>query len=406
MEALNPAKIFIGARGSALALSFGFSIIYSRLLGLENRSVLTFIFTVSSLLILGFISSLGLDFRKKLSSSPDRNIEIINYLNNLFYLTLVLSIIFELFLLIYSSFVTHLNLKLFCLSLLLFLTSGLVQGLNELLIGLDRLRTIGLLENIEILSQIIFFAALLNLAGFSIITSVMLGISLTYIISSLLILKMVLNQTKLKVRELIKTSYTDLRCLDLFNSKSLYVTLPFVILDRIDKVMIGFLLPLVILSKYSVLLVFYSLARVIPESIAKTYFSRHHFKKRGGGDRNLLFAAFFIPVFLLAYPLYIISTRFMLGNDWLLPVNIFLATALFELIRAICLLKINRLFTERLETGFKLTHISWFIGMAVGLIFISVHFVGIVGVPLSLGTTYASLMFAEMYRQRRNGVMH
>ena len=176
---MNPAKIYIGAKGSALVLSFGFSIIYSRLLGLENRSVLTFIFTLSSLLILGFISSLGLTLRKRISNTLNKGSEIICYLRNLSRLTLILSILFMAILLIYSSFVTHLNYKIVSLSLLLFITSSVIQGLNELMIGIDRLRTISLLENVEILTQLFLFFLFLKFIGLSIFISVILAISLT-----------------------------------------------------------------------------------------------------------------------------------------------------------------------------------------------------------------------------------
>lgn len=389
---MNPAKIYVGAKGSALIFSFGFSIIYSRLLGLENRSVLTFIFTISSLLILGFVSSLGLTLRKRISITLNKGNEIIYYLRNLFYLTLVLSVLFISLLIVYSTFVTHLNYKIICLSLLLFIFSSVIQGLNELMIGLDRLRTISLLENIEILTQLIFFFIFLKLADLSIIISVMFAISITYVLSSIIILRLVLTQSKGLSHELFRFTFSGTSGLKLFDSSSLYMTFPFVVLDRIDKVLIGFLLPLVSLSKYSVLLVFFSLVRFIPETISKTFFSRHQISdaNREPNVRFILITS--IAVSFAAYPLYIISMGFLLGKEWLLPLNIFLAVAVFELVRSIYLLQINRQFAENLEAGFKINHLPWYIGMAVVLVFLSVHFVGLIGVPFSFALTYIILI--------------
>lgn len=389
---LNPAKIYLGAKGSALILSFGFSIIYSRLLGLENRSILTFIFTASSMIIVGFISSLGLTLRKRLSNTLSKSNEIICYLRKLFTLTLILSTLFIAFLITYSVFVSHLNYKIFALSLLLFISSSIIQGLNELMIGVDRLRTISFLENMEILAQVILFFTIFKLVGLSIIISVMFAISITYILSSIIILRLVFTYTKENVREIIRINSSNTNDFKLFDSSSLYITLPFVVLDRIDKILIGFLLPLISLSKYSVLLVFFSFIRFIPEAISKTFFSRHQIRD---ANRELNFKFIWvisIATSFAAYPLYVISMGFLLGKDWILSLDIFLAVALFELVRAIYLLQINRQFAENLETGFKATHIPWFIGLAVVLVCICVNFVGLIGVPLSFALTYLALI--------------
>lgn len=399
---MNPAKVYVGAKGSALVLSFGFSIIYSRLLGLENRSVLTFIFTIASLLILGFISSLGLTLRKRISNTLSESAEVICYLRKLFYLTLVLSALFISFLLIYSAFVNHLNYKILTLSLLLFITSSLIQGLNELMIGIDRLRTISLLENMEIIMQLIFFLVICKMLGFSIIISVMLAISMTYALSSIIILRLVYAHTKGHAGEPLRFNSSSTKDFKLFDSSSLYIILPFVVLDRIDKVLIGFLLPLISLSKYSVLLVFFSFVRFIPETISKTFFSRHQIRdgNREPNPRFILVTS--IVASFVAYPLYVISIGFLLGEDWTLPLGIFLAVAVFELVRAIYLLQINRQFAENLETSFKITHIPWFIGMAVVLVYISVHFVGLIGVPFSFALTYLALIIKDKSRANRS----
>lgn len=389
---INPVKIYVGAKGSALILSFGFSIIYSRLLGLENKSVLTFIFTVSSLLILGFISSLGLTLRKRISNASNERVEIVYYLKKLLSLTFILSVLFISLLITYSVFVTHLNYKIFALSLFLFITSSIVQGFNELMIGIDRLRTISLIENIEILVQLILFFTISKLVGFSIIISVMLAISITYTFSAIVILRLVFIHTKEYARDSIRFDSSSANDFKFFDSSSLYTILPFVVLDRIDKILIGFLLPLVSLSKYAVLLVFFSLVRFIPESISKTFFSRHQIRD-ANREPNLKFILITsIAASLVAYPLYVICMGFLLGKNWILPLGIFLAVAVFELARAIYLLQINRQFAENLETGFKITHIPWFIGMAVVLACISVHFVGLIGVPLSFALTYVTLI--------------
>ena len=392
IESINPARIYVGAKGSALFLSFGFSIFYSRLLGLENRSVLTFIFTGSSLLILGFISSLGLTLRKSLSKSGNLNLEVQQYLRNLTLLTLLLSGIYTFVLIFYSNFVTALNPKLFGLSLVLFCASSIIQGFNELLIGLDRLRTIGLLENLEIFTQVILFTILYGAMKFSIIVSVILSITLAYILSTIVIWKLTAKKINLKLSHLFRKNPHYSGELKIFDSPSLTTTLPLVLFDRLDKVIIGIVLPLASLSKFAVLLVFFSLARFIPESISKTFFSPNQKIIPSTRGKLRLSAVITSLALLSSYPLYSLSTKLLLGINWVLPLNIFVATVAFEFARATYLLRINLRFSNDLAATFSLIHVWWIIGFSCFFILISTHIMGLIGAPLSMLVTYACML--------------
>jgi O-antigen/teichoic acid export membrane protein len=401
IELVNPTRIYVGAKGSALFLSFGFSIIYSRLLGLENRSVLTFIFTGSSLLILGFISSLGLTLRKSMSKSDNINLDAQQYIRNLLFLTLLLSGIYTSILIFYSNFVTALNAKLFGLSLVLFCASSIIQGFNELLIGLDRLRTIGLLENLEIFAQVILFIILYGAFKLSIIVSVILSITLAYILSTVVIWKLTAKQINLKLSHLFRKNPNYTGELKIFDSHSLTTTLPLVLFDRLDKVIIGIVLPLASLSKYAVLLVFFSLVRFIPESVSKTFFSKNRKKFHYDLEKLSLSAVITLLILLASYPLYSFSTKLILGIDWVLPLNIFVATVAFEFVRAIYLLRINLRFSNDLAGIFSLIHVWWFIGFSCLFILISTHFMGLIGAPLSMLLTYGCIiMYGEIVEKR------
>ena len=136
---------YLASRWSALFLSFCFSIVYSRLLGLDNRSVLTFILTIISLLVLGITSSLGLRLRQQISIHGNQKDIFSKYLSDLARLTLLILILFFPMMLAYSILVTPINLKISLLATLLLITSNLAYGMSEMLIGLDRIRTVGLI---------------------------------------------------------------------------------------------------------------------------------------------------------------------------------------------------------------------------------------------------------------------
>ena len=398
---MNPTKIYVGAKGSALILSFGFSIIYSRLLGLENRSILTFIFTVSSLFILGFVSSLGLTFRKSISKSDNHTLEVQQYLRYLLLLTLILTGIYATILVIYSYFVTPINLKIFGLSLALFYTSSIIHGFNELLIGLDRLRTIGLLENIEVVMQVVLFFIFYKGFALSIFISVISSILFTYILSIAIIWRLTLSRLKLYLPHLLRRSPKYIGGLKIFDSSSLTTTVPLVLLDRLDKVLIAIVLPLASLSQYSVLLVFFSLGRSIPESVSKTFFSKYRTNFHQGPSKMKPNLIILFILLLAAYPGYITSTKFLLGTEWVLPLNVFLVTIAFELMRATYLFRINLHFAEDLASSFKLIHVWWFIVFSCLAILILTDFMGLIGAPLGMLGTYGSMLaYSEIMVKR------
>ena len=158
-----PRVVYIGGRFSTLIISFVFSIIYSRLLGLENRAVLTFIFTIVSLLVLGFTASLGLSLRERLSRTHQVSRELLIFFKNLSSLTFALLCTFNLSLFLYSQIVAYLSFKIYLIASLLLVSSSFIQGMNDCLVALDRLRTVMLFEISQVITQIVAFIILEHL---------------------------------------------------------------------------------------------------------------------------------------------------------------------------------------------------------------------------------------------------
>ncbi|NBW29500.1 hypothetical protein EBR37_03910 [bacterium] len=178
-----PRVVYIGGRFSTLIISFMFSVIYSRLLGLENRAVLTFIFTIVSLLVLGFTASLGLSLRERLSRTHQASNELLIYFKNLLSLTFVLLCTFNIFLFLYSQIVANLSIKIYLVASLLLISSSFIQGMNDCLVALDRLRTVMLFEISQVITQIVAFIILEHIFDLSYINAVMFAITSTYFTS-------------------------------------------------------------------------------------------------------------------------------------------------------------------------------------------------------------------------------
>ena len=396
--ARNPLKIsgssaaYLASRWSALFLSFCFSILYSRLLGLENRSVLTFILTIISLLVLGITSSLGLRLRQQISVQGNQKDIFSKYLSDLAHLTLVILILFFPMMLAYSYLVTPINLKIFILATLLLITSNLAYGLSEMLIGLDRIRTVGLIGILEILLQFVVFYLAHYFAGTSLIISVFVGISISYLISSAIILN--LSRLHLDLAGIFKNLRSKVRFSELLNRESLAVSLPFVFMDRLDKILIGFMLPLPDLSKYSIVLVFFSVLRSIPETVARIRFSRHSISFTNVKNKIPWGVLTLALIIIGIYPAYSFLISNLLDSSWLVSFNTFLVVGAFEVARGFFLLQINFDFASaRNPNTFR--NILLLVSLSIILTFSSISSLGLVAVPISFGTAYFILILRQ-----------
>lgn len=402
--ARNPLKIsgssaaYLASRWSALFLSFCFSILYSRLLGLENRSVLTFILTIISLLVLGITSSLGLRLRQQISVQGNQKDIFSKYLSDLAHLTLVILILFFPMMLAYSYLVTPINLKILLLATLLLITSNLAYGLSEMLIGLDRIRTVGLIGILEILLQFVVFYLAHYFAGTSLIISVFVGISISYLISSALILN--ISRLHLDLVGIFRNLRSKVRFSELLNRESLAVSLPFVFMDRLDKILIGFMLPLPDLSKYSIVLVFFSVLRSIPETVARIRFSRHSISLTNVKNKILWGVLTLALIIIGIYPAYNFLISHLLDSSWLVSFNTFLLVGAFEVARGFFLLQINFDFASaRNPNTFR--NILLLISISMILTFSSISSLGLVAVPLSFGNAYFILILRQSWINKK-----
>lgn len=376
-----------------------FSIIYSRLLGLDNRAVLTFIFTIVSLLVLGFTASLGLSLRERLSRTDQVSHELLFYFKNLLSLTFALLCVFDISLFIYSQIVAQLSIKIYLVASLLLISSSFIQGMNDCLVALDRLRTVMLFEISQVVTQIMAFIILEHFFDLSYINAVMLAITSTYIASGLII-SVLIWKSGLIERHVISVSTRPnfiSYCKD-----SIKVVLPTILIDRIDKLLIAIFLPLSTLSRYSILLTFVSLFRFIPESVSKMYFSRHKINMQILKLRSLP-VLILVPVVIgVGYFSYRFMTLILLGRDWLLPFDIFLLVGFYELVRGIYVLSINRHYAIGNFTVGNLipsTSLLVFLSLLLPLIFLVI--LGIRGIPIGLTLGYLLILLRGRWLQKQ-----
>ncbi|MDA2963420.1 MAG: hypothetical protein O3A27_06705 [Actinomycetota bacterium] len=394
-----PRVVYIGGRGSTLIISFIFSIIYSRLLGLENRAVLTFIFTIISLLVLGFTASLGLSLRERLSRTNQVSHELLFYFKNLFSLTFALLCAFVLSLFLYSQIVGYLSIKIYLIASLLLISSSFIQGMNDCLVALDKLRTVMLFEISQVITQIIAFIILEHFFDFSYINAVMFAITGTYSASGVIIGILIWKFRLIKVKEISTTPKPNFFT---YCKNSIKVILPTILIDRMDKLLIAIFLPLSTLAKYSILLTFVSLFRFIPESISKMYFSKHKINIQVLKLGSLSFLILVLLGVGMSYFFYEFMILNLLGRDWLMPFDLFILVGLYELVRGIYVVSINKHYAIgnfKISNFIPSTSLLVFLSFLSPLIFLG--FLGIRGIPIGLTLGYLLILLRGRWLQKQ-----
>jgi hypothetical protein len=348
--------------------------------------------------VLGITSSLGLRLREKISLQGNQKDIFSKYLSDLAHLTLVILLLFFPMILAYSLLVTQINLKILLLATFLLITSNLAYGMSEMLIALDRIRTVGLIGILEILLQFIVFCFAHYFGGTSLIISVLVGMSISYLISFIIILNM--GWLHLEFTEIFRNLSRKVRISRLLNRESLAVSLPFVFMDRLDKILIGFMLPLPDLSKYSIVLVFFSALRIIPEAVARIRFSRHSVSYTNVKNKIPWGVLTLILIIIGIYPLYNFLISNLLDSSWLVSFNTFLLVGAFEVARGFFLLQINFDFVSaRNSNAFR--NILLLISLSMILTFSSISSLGLVAVPISFGTAYLMLILRQSWINKK-----
>ena len=155
----SSSKAYLGYRAFTSGSSLAFAFLYSRSLGIENRSVIAFVMTANALTWIVITSGTTLTLRKLRPSAFDVN--VLRSFCSLYLLEVFLSwILFAVLVFSYSSFKNDIPLNLLLGVFLYFFLSGLHLLGVELLLAFDQFKASGLLDIASIIIQVTFFLIL------------------------------------------------------------------------------------------------------------------------------------------------------------------------------------------------------------------------------------------------------
>ena len=384
-------KRYLAAKVFATLLSLVFAFLYSRELGIVNRSILIYVFTLSALTWIVLTSGSTLTLRKLKPAKESH--EFGSFVTLIIVEALIGILVFTIGLLIFSNYKTTIPGPLVVLIYGYFLLSGFAMVMVEILITYLRYLFSGLIELIAVGIQLFLFFLILNPLGFSIASKLLLSFNISYLIICLWMAKTIFSSMSIDFR--ISSPVMFWRAAK--GSHLLGVSLG--VVDRLDRFIIAFYFPTGTLATYSAMSSLISYFRFIPE-----FFSR------------IMISGFILPnvvlrkywVLILSFFLIIVSTIVFisrvlissyLGQEWLLPMTIFVAFGIQEILRGAYQVSLN--YNSKLNLSLSTTVIPIvLLGLALILSSMTVFVFGLVGIPIAFSLAFVfSILLATLWRK-------
>jgi len=392
LRKITPKTSYLIARTITTVTAMVFAFIYSKALGLNNRSLIAFIMTSNALIWLLVTSGTTLTLRKLTLKSLD--MKKIKSFNSLLIIEFVAAIvIFLVTIELYSLLKNYLTPNFIIGSIIYFLLSGFHLITVEMLLASNNIRLSGILDASTIFLQVFFFM-LLNLTfELSISVRLLISFSLSYLIIFFIGLINIIKSSDFSFR------FANPQVFFAETRGNHLIGVSLGVVDRMDRFLIGATLPTAELAKYAVMSGTISIFRFFPDAISKLLISRTHFTlhaKLKNWLTVVTLAVLFGSVLVVSSQFFI---KLWLGNEWLLPISVSLCFVVQELLRGIFQISAHR-YISRGRSHF-VSRVSLqlpFLSITLALLLIS--FIGIIGVPISFSIAFIFSLFSLRLKER------
>ena len=386
-------KKYLAAKVAASILALIFAFKYSLDLGTINRSIIAYVFTLSTLTWVLLTSGTTLTLRKIRPESESH--EFASFHALLLIESIIGLLVFSFGLNIFSISKTTIPLPIMLMSYLYFLISGAAMLFVEVSIAFLQFKLSGYLELLAVIVQLLVFFLLLPLLDTSIAIKVMVSFIASYTILSLMFFYKLKKQQNYRIRLARPSLFWN----KTKGNHSIGISLG--VMDRLDKIIIAFVLPTGILAKYSVMSGLISFFRFIPEFISRVLIAREdslYFELKRH-FRLLLVLVIFIGLIVIQAVQVTIAT--FLGSTWTLSIGIAILFGVQELMRGIYQLVVNMnvKFGEQNYTNYA----PWALVLtAAPLSLLSVKLFGLIGVPIVFAVAFGVISLVGI-KVHKNG---
>jgi len=382
-------RSYLPSRAIATGLSLALAFYYSKDLGVVNRSFVAVIMTASILSIVACVSGSTLTLRAIKLNLMDMNLvasfKSLVLLQGMLALTLYLLAILS-----FSLFKVVLPVQLLLVSIVYFVFSFLHLLFLEIVLATGDFKKAGQLEILTVILQIISYFSGSLISEISKASRLLFSFSISYLV-------VILIAWRITHFSLLTPLRSPSNFFSLTKGKnSIGATLA--ILDRIDRVLIAWLLPTSNLGKYSVMSSFFSYFRFFPDAVSKMIVAGP-LKTRTGllSKRVFLFPLFTAMAIVILFG----SRKFIevyLGKIWLLPLTVSILFMFQELSRGYYQVLQNRILAKNLGES---NHFPIIILISIiSLSTLLVSLIGLTGVPLAFTICYLSGILIMHLKER------
>lgn len=382
----SPNRRFVLTRAVSTALALVLALFYTKVLGVEKRSVLAFVMTASLIFTILLTSGISLTYRKNIQKRENAK-ELDAYLFLIFILSTIVAVFSTALLALYAHIQTPIQFPLYATAFVYTFLACLNFGFQDGLLALGKLKLATILDLITVIIQIISCLVLFKINKTSLIVSVFLSFILSYVLISIVTVLALSNSLNIQWNSLV----ARMKSLVKSSRKNYLFGIANGLADRIDRLIIGLLLPIGYLAKYALVSSLIMYTRFLPDALSKLSLmseqARAKLSSKMEGGRSYLAAFAIASAIALGAQLFVFFT---FGKTWLLPVAVPILFAAQEIFRGYYQINAARLIALGEESIIAISS-GLLILLSIILISGATYFFGIVGAPISMIIVYWSL---------------
>jgi len=391
----SPGRLFVSTRGVTSGLALVLALYYTKLLGVEKRSILVFIMVSALILTVILTSGISLTLRNR----PTGSIKSSDLVSFLFIITVsgvIVGALNTLLLSYYAAIRSDLTSAIFIICFIYSFFACVNLGFQDALVARGNLKLAAFFDLITILVQGLSLLFFVYLDQTSLFMSVMISFVFSYLLISFATLSVFIQTESINFKGVVTNSTQLIKT----SSNNQLFGIANGLADRIDRFLIGLIMPLALLSKYALITSIISFTRFFPEAYNRILLLRHHStepgQKRTFSITSLVLSASGIAIFVLIAQLFI---EFVFGNKWVLPLEVAVLFAAQEVLRGYY--QSNAIKLVALGGSRFISHISFFLILsAVLLMVLLINQFGLLGAPTSMILIYTVLNYLVINRIR------
>lgn len=382
----NPSRWFVSTRGISTGLALALALSYTKILGVEKRSILAFVMVSALILTFIFTSGISLALRNK-APSEIKDEEYFGFLTLVALAGFLVAILNCCLLLIYSHLKVPIPGPIYVVCFVYSFFACVNMGYQDALLAMNNLKLATFFDFITVAVQIATMFFFIKISQTSLIISVFIAFIFSYALISFATGAVFLNSFTLNFQLLSR----GLRNILIQSRQQHLFGIANGLVDRIDRFLIGLILPIGLLAKYALLSSIISFARFFPDAAVKLNLLRHHqgnAKKSISSNPTMIFVIVsFGIVFAICAQLFI---KFIFGDIWLLPISVGLLFVAQEILRGNYQIKATQLIALGGKSEISKTSLLLIV-LSTSFISIGAFIFGIFGVPIAMVCVYLIL---------------